>query len=215
MSRLHSLQMPVAQVARTFGVETVPAGLVVPSQVVEGDQGVVVFERDGRRLIRNMRWGFPRVSQGIDEAGIVGLMADLTNTLWKDTVVDPRYRCIIPITHFGNPDGDSGKKTRTWFSVGDQPVMAWAGFCRNIPDIGPVYAGMTMEANAAIPPTNDRMPVFLEYDEVERWLHGSIQDVIQFQFRKPFDPARMAVVRTDDRWRSGEPPPATTQPALL
>lgn len=207
--------LPAAQVARTLGVETVPDGLVVPPQVVESDQGVVVFERDGRRLMRNMRWGFPRVARGIDEPGIIGLVADLTNPLWKGVVVDPRYRCIIPITHFRNPDGEAGRKTRTWFSVDDQPVMAWAGFCRNIPDVGPVHGGMTMEANAAIPPTNDRMPVLIEYDEVGRWLHGSIQDVIQFQFRKPIDPARMTVVRTDDRWRSGEPPPAATQPALL
>lgn len=88
--------------------------------------------------------------------------------------------------------------------------MAWAGFCRNIPDVWPVCAGMTMKANAAIAPTNDRMPALLEHGEVYRWLHWSIQDAIQFQFRKPFDAARMAVIRTDDRWRSGEPPPAAS-----
>ncbi|WP_176598943.1 MULTISPECIES: hypothetical protein [Sphingobium] len=43
-------------------------------------------------------------------------------------------------------------KTRSWFSVSDRSMLAWAGFCRNVPDYGPVYAGMTMTANAAVEP---------------------------------------------------------------
>lgn len=31
-----------------------------------------------------------------------------------------------------------------------------SGFCKNTLEFVPVYAGMTMEANEAIPPTNDR-----------------------------------------------------------
>jgi len=43
----------------------------------------------------------------------------------------------------------------------DEPLVAWAGFCRNLPDVGPVFAGMTMAANDAVMPYNDRMPVLL------------------------------------------------------
>ncbi len=93
--------------------------------------------------------------------------------------------------------------------------MAWAGICRRFEDVGPVYAGLTMTANAAIPPTNDRMPVLLERDEVDRWLHGSIRDVIAFQFHEPFAASRMELVRTDDRWRSGAAPPTSIQASLL
>lgn len=193
--------------------------MVLPSDVTEGRDGLVLFETGGRRRLRLMRWGFPRRIrdprlQG-KEADIIGLVADLTNPMWEETVVDPRYRCIIPITHFANPDGEAGKKTRTWFSLNDQPIMAWAGFCRNLPDIGPCYAGMTMEANAAIPPTNDRMPVLLEPHEHERWLHGSIEDVIGFQFRPPPESGRMQVLRTEDAWRGSGPPPAAAQLGLL
>lgn len=93
--------------------------------------------------------------------------------------------------------------------------MAWAGFCRNIPDQGPVYAGMTMEANEAILPTNDRMPVLLDSNEYERWLTGNVQDVIYFQNRKPFDATRLVVEQTEDRWRSGDGPPrSATAPQL-
>lgn len=218
MSRLHSLRATIHQVAGHLGAEADPQ-LTVPSDVTEGRQGVVLFEAGGIRRLRTMRWGFPRRvrdarMQG-EEADIIGLVADLTNPIWEQTVVDPRYRCVIPMTHFGNPEGKAGSKTRTWFSVRDQPVMAWAGFCRNVPDVGPCYAGMTTEANAAIPPTNDRMPVLLEQDEIDAWLHGTIQDVIRFQFRPPFAADRMEVIHTDEVWRGGGPPPASIQMTLI
>lgn len=153
--------------------------------------------------MRAMRWGFPRPAAGGGTAGTVGLVADLTNPMWEGMAVDPRYRCVVPIVRFANPEGVSGRKTRTWFSVSDQPTMAWAGFCRNVPGAGPVYAGLTMEANAAIVPTNDRMPLLLERDEIERWLRSSIADVIQLQFRPPFAASRMLIDRTDEPWRGG------------
>jgi len=113
---------------------------------------------------------------------------------------------LIPISHFANPDGIPGEKTRTWYSVKKQPIIAWAGFCRNVPDYGPVYAGMTMEANAAVAPTNDRMPALLDPHDHDRWLHGSIREVIDFQFRAPFAANRMIVEETEDLWRSGKGP---------
>lgn len=218
MSRLHSVTASVTEVAAFLGAEPA-AGLTVPSETIEGHDGLVMHAAGGKRRLRLMRWGFPRLTREMrlrgDEAGIIGLVADLTNPMWEQLIVDPRYRCIIPITHFANPDGEPGEKTRTWFSLVDQPIMAWAGFCRNIPGIGPVYAGMTMEANAAIPPTNDRMPVLLEADEHDRWLQGSIQDVIAFQYRAPVSADRMVVDRTDDPWRSGVPPRSGIQIDLL
>ena len=218
MSRLHSLRASVADVAAFLGADPA-AGLTVPSETVEGHDGLVMFLGGGTRRLRLMRWGFPRLTREMrlrgDEPGIIGLVADLTNPMWEHLVADPRYRCIIPITHFANPDGDPGEKTRTWFSLQNQPIMAWAGFCRNIPGLGPVYAGMTMEANAAIPPTNDRMPVLLETDEHERWLQGTIQDVVAFQYRAPMSADRMLVDRTDDPWRSGVPPRSGVQIDLL
>ena len=179
----------------------------------------MVIARDDRRLIRSMIWGFPRPSITGGSVGVterVGLVADLTNPMWDGLVQDPKYRCLIPITHFANPDGEPGAKTRTWFSVKDQPIAAWAGFCRNV-EGAPTYAGMTTEANAAIPPTNDRMPVLLEDGDWEGWLGGSIADVIRYQFRPPIAAARMRVDRSSDRWRSGGGPPErnASEPLLL
>lgn len=218
MSRLHCVRASIAEVAAHFGIDPLPS-IAISQETVEGLDGLVVFEKGGRRFLRAMTWGFPRLTRDMrergEEPGRIGLVADLTNPMWEEMVVDPRYRCLIVLTHFGNPDGAPGAKTRTWFSVKNQPIVAWAGFCRNLLSGGPVYAGMTMEANEAIPPTNNRMPVLLDPYEYDAWLHGSIQDVIRFQFRAPFAAERMTVQHTEDPWRSKAPPPGTEAQALL
>lgn len=210
MSRLHTIQCSIADIARHFGIENPPL-LPIPDETVEGLPGLVVIEKDGKRVLKSLTWGFPRLTRAMrvrgEEPGRVGMVADLTNPMWDHMVVDPRYRCLIVLTHFANPDGAPGARTRTWFSLTEQPIMAWAGFCRNLPDVGPVYAGMTMEANEAIPPTNDRMPVLLEPHEYDLWLRCDIRKVIEFQFRPPFPAERMKVEQTEDTWRSGKGPP--------
>lgn len=219
MSRLYTVVSTVPDVAAHFGAEA-QTDLVVPSETVEALPGLVVFEKGGRRFLRQMEWGFPRLTQEMRERGElpgrIGLVADLTNPLWDRLVVQPQYRCLIPITHFANPNGVAGSKTRSWFSVTDRPLIAWAGFCRNIPDYGPVYAGMTMTANTTVEPYNDRMPVLLEPSDYAKWLGGSIQEVIAFQFREPIASDRIAVLHSEDLWRSGHLPPALrSQMALL
>jgi putative SOS response-associated peptidase YedK len=216
MSRLYTVVSTVPEIAAHFGADASPE-LIVPSETVEALPGLVVFEKNGRRLMRQMDWGFPRLTREMRERGDlpgrIGLVADLTNPLWDKLVVQSQYRCLIPLTHFANPNGDPGSKTRSWFSVSDRPLLAWAGFCRNVPDYGPVYAGMTMTANAAVEPYNDRMPVLLEPQDYARWLGCSIRDVIGFQIRPPIAAARMTVLHSDDLWRSGDLP-AALQPQM-
>jgi hypothetical protein len=43
--------------------------------------------------------------------------------MWDTLVVDPRYRCLIPVTHFSNLAGAQGSETRSWFSVKDEPLV--------------------------------------------------------------------------------------------
>jgi len=209
MTRLYAVSKSLEDVAARFDIDVV-GDVVVPSETVEGTQGLVVIEKDGLRLLKSLTWGFPRQTRDMRDSGEpvgrTGLVADLTNPLWDRIVVDPRYRCLIPVTHFANPDGPKGAKTRAWFSLTRQPIAAWAGFCRNTVEFGPVFAGMTMAANEKIRPFNDRMPVLLDVSEWQRWLRGSIQDVIAFQFREPRPSEEFDVFQTRDLWRSGVPP---------
>jgi putative SOS response-associated peptidase YedK len=143
VSRLHAVRATVSEITRHFSAEP-PQGLATPTETIEGHPGLVVIERDGQRHLRSFSWGFPRLDRERLDCGDMpqplGLVADLTNLMWEKLVVDPRYRCLIVLTHFANPDGVPGAKTRTWFSVEDRPIMAWAGFCRNTPEFGPAYA---------------------------------------------------------------------------
>lgn len=220
MTRLYTLAATAPDVAQHFGA-TIPDPVVIPPENIEGNPGIVIHEHAGRRLVRRLSWGFPRRTREMrlrgDPHGRIGLVADLTNPIWEHIVVEPRYRCLIPLTHFANPDGDPGEKTRTWFSLKGEPLVAWAGFCRNTQEFGPVYAGMTMTANNLIEPYNERMPVLLDQDECGAWLHAPIADVIfTFQHREPPASDRFMVEHTDDRWKSGKlPPSARPQAALL
>ena len=197
-----------------------PAPIELPPETKEGACGLILFENRGRRILRSVTWGFQRLTREMRERGEeptrIGLGADLTNPMWDQMVEDSRYRCVIILTHFANPDGVPGARTGTWFSLKRASFMAWAGFCRNMPGQGPVYAGMTMDANEAVLPTNDRMPVLLDPHQYDAWFHGSIRDVIAFQFGTPLAAERFRVEKTEDLWNSGKrPPSADKQLALI
>ncbi len=218
MSRLYALAATASDIADHFGAGG-GIDFAVPSETIEACPGIVVREANGRRVVSQMHWGFPRLTREMrlrgDPPGRIGLVADLTNPMWERLVVETKYRCLIPLTHFANPNGTPGEKTRSWFSRHGQPIMAWAGFCKNTAEFGPVYAGLTLEANSAVMPYNDRMPVLLERHEYERWLHGTIKDVIAFQFRPPPLAEALIAEHTDDLWRSGKLLPTARPQASL
>ncbi len=198
MSNLYRLEAGAADLARQFGVDPTP-DVSVPSLVQPGKQGLIVRGASGRRSMHVLRWGFLRPGRNVAPSP-VNLVADLTNPMWDGMVPDPRYRCLIPVSALGQPDGPKGWMTRTWFTIPEWPVFALAGFCRSVPEWGAVYAAMTGESNELVKPLNDRSPIILAPKEYDRWLTASIRDVIGFQFRAPFPAARMAMEQTDELW---------------
>lgn len=211
MTRLYAVMSSAAEIAAHFEV-AMPSDIDVPSELVEGLSRPIVVEREGTRLLKTASWGFPRQTAEMrwkgEPVGRIGLVADLRNPLWDRVAVDPRYRCLIPMSHFANPEGSSGKKTRAWFSSANGSLLAWAGFVKNSHELGVVYAGLTMDANELVKPYNDRMPLLVGADEQDRWLHGTISDVIEFQYRAPPPSELIALHHTKDRWNSGIPPRA-------
>lgn len=151
-----------------------------------------------------MTWGFPlpqkskRTGQPITPLPVSNV-AELAKPMWRGIAPKPRWRCIIPATGFAEAEGEPGRKTRTWFSVMDQPIFAWAGFWRESVEWGPVYTGLMTGCNEAVRPYHDRMPVLLHPDEHDRWLHGDMDDVIGFQARR-YPPALIVVERTSELW---------------
>ena len=115
MSNLYRLDASTTELARQFGVDPAP-DVRVPSPVRPGEQGLIVRGVSGDRSMRVLKWGFPRPGRDVEPA-TVNLVADLTNFMWDGMVPDPRYRCLVPVTAFGQPDGPKGFKTRTWFTI--------------------------------------------------------------------------------------------------
>ena len=153
MCNLYSLRSSAAEIAVHFGVSDPPA-LDIPAETKPGEPGIIVRQGAGRRVMQSLRWGFPRPQADRDGNPLhlkpVNLVADLTNPMWDRMVPDPRYRCLIPLTEFAQPEGPRGRMTRTWFSVRDWPVFAWAGFCRRTEEWGPVYAALTTDSSPAV-----------------------------------------------------------------
>lgn len=202
MCNLFQNRCSAEEIAAHFGV----AGLSdvdVPEETIPQGRGLVVRTAGERRRLQSLSWGFPRMTAQMRVSGAqptaVNLVANLTSPMWEQLVQDPRYRCLIPLTHFAEPEGKPGSKTRTWYSVRDRPLLAWAGFCRRTAAWGAVFAGMTSDSNSAVEPLNPRMPVLLEPGDYDHWLHGDIRDVIGFQSRT-FPAERLSRETTDDLW---------------
>lgn len=131
MCNLYTNKSTVAEMAELFRAKA-PHGFNAPADVYPGYPGLVVREDAGEGFIEQMNWGFPVRLKGmkptskpkpINNARDEKLLAGF----WKHWFVSPAQRCLIPFTAFAEAEGEKGKMTRTWISVADQPLAAWAG----------------------------------------------------------------------------------------
>lgn len=209
MCNLYATRKSAAEVAAYFRADMTTQSNA-GEEVYPGAPGLVIIESEGTRAVRSMTWGFPLRLKSMkpeSKPKPVNNIADLTSFMWRGIARHPANRCLIPVTAFAEAEGEKGSKTRTWFSVVDQPVFAWAGMWRDSEEWGPVYSGLMTDCNDAIRPVHDRMPVILHADEHDAWLHGSIDDVIAFQHRT-FPAELIAMERTQDPWiRRSSPAP--------
>lgn len=214
MCNLYTVRKSAAEVAAHFGVDN-PVQSNAGEEVYPGCPGVVVRESEGRPIMQSMVWGFPlrlKTMSPTAKPKPVNNIADLRKGMWIGLARKPEWRCLIPLTGFAEAEGAKGSKTRTWFSVKDEPIFAWAGLWRDSAEWGPVYSGVMTDCNEAIRPVHDRMPVLLHRDEYDRWLHGSFDDIVAFQERC-FPDDLIAMERTDEPWVKRKS--ASTEPALL
>ncbi|MHA6717881.1 SOS response-associated peptidase [Sphingomonas sp. RS6] len=212
MCNLYRLKASPAEVAALFGaVEASPSN--AGAEVYPGYPGAVVREIDGLRVVQTMIWGFPlrlKTMSPSAKAKPVNNIADLRKPMWLGLARKPEWRCLIPLTGFAEAEGVKGAKTRTWFSLKDEPIFAWAGLWRDSAEWGPVYSGVMTDCNDAIRPVHDRMPVLLHRDDYDQWMHGDFDDVLALQARC-FPSDLIMIDRTDEPWvkrRGGEVAPA-------
>lgn len=204
MCNLYTTRKSAEEIAAAFGATVRLQTNVSAGQVYPGGPGMVIREENGARVLQGMTWGFPlpqkskKTGQPIKPKPINNI-ADLTSFMWKFIAPKPEHRCIIPLTGFCEAEGEKGAKCRTWLSVKDCPVFAWAGMWKDSAEWGPVYSGLMTDCNEAVRPVHDRMPVLLHEEDYERWFHGSLEDVVAFQDRC-FPDELIEIERTDEPW---------------
>ena len=209
MCNLYTTKATASEIASAFNAKMLSATNAPLGEVYPGGPGYVVREQDGDRVLQAMTWGFPlpmkskKTGQPIKPKPVNNI-AVLTSYMWRFIASKPEHRCIIPLTGFCEAEGEKGAKTRTWFSVREQPVFAWAGMWKDSSEWGAVYSGLMTDCNEAIRPVHDRMPVLLHQEDLDLWLRGSLDDVMQFQGRC-YPDELIQMERTADSWLSLRP----------
>jgi putative SOS response-associated peptidase YedK len=210
MCNLYRMTKGTAEVAALFAVEDAAAGANFATELYPGYPGLVA---EGGRL-RAMNWGLPVVLTGkqgqkLKPKPVTNARDDkLLTPFWRDSFA--RRRCLIPVTQWAEPQGPSGRMTRSWYSLPDNEVMAVAGLWRPTAEWGDCYAMVMVDSAPAMAEVHDRMPVILARDNWEQWISGSIDHALDLcqTWRGP-----LLADHTGERWVDGKP--IGTQPPLL
>lgn len=204
MCNLYTSRASAAEVASAFRARMPTAFNAGEGEVYPGGVGMVVREEGGERILQSMAWGWP-MPQKSKKTGLpikpkpVNNIANLGKFPWHLIASRPDRRCLIPLTGFCEAEGEEGRKTRTWFSVKDRPIFAWAGMWDESHEWGAWYSGLMTDCNEVVRPVHNRMPVLLHEEDYDVWLRGSLEDVMSFQGRC-FPDELTWMDRTGDPW---------------
>ncbi|MBV2148336.1 SOS response-associated peptidase family protein [Sphingobium sp. AS12] len=166
-----------------------------PNELRPKSRNYVVREQDGERAWDVMTWD---VLGGKAKWPMTNVR-NLALPQWRKLAEKPENRCIVPLTEFCEftpdkhdlGDGKPPLKGEMWFAVPEQPVFAVAGFWQHT-EAGRGFTMVTCDPNALVAPIHPKaMITILDPENVDVWLRGSYDDVVQLQM--PFDPDQMTV----------------------
>lgn len=179
----------------------VPDGLIFPATAWPGRDALVVCGESKARSARLMHWGLPATEAG--RTSFHWAERNFFSRLAFHEKAEPAGRCLIPLDSFALPDGDRGRRTRSWFGLWDEPLFAWGGLWRPGPDGEPAFVGAMVNANGVVARVSEMMPVILPRFEQQAWLSGELTDVMRLWRQRPSEDA-LWLERTDELWVSGE-----------
>lgn len=188
-----------AELATRYGAGPIyPPDLdLPPPELFPKRPAFIVREQDGARGLDIMRWGFPPPPAG--KAPVTNVR-NLSSPFWRSALKNPERRCLVPFTAFseyGQVRGIDGKLPLHWFNVPSRPIVSFAGIWRPTEDSAK-FAFLTTEPNSLVAPIHPKaMPVLLHDEDEERWLHGSIDDVIELAVPYPAQLMLVASISID------------------
>jgi len=169
-------------IAYTFRVAQNPRVLkrfnIAPTQ----EAPVVRVDAGGERELAMLRWGLvPSWAKDI-AVGTKMINARAEGVAEKPAFREAlrKRRCIVPATGFFEWQGPPGRKQPFAITVPGAPLIGFAGLWESWRAAAgePVqtFTIVTTDANEAIAPIHDRMPVILTPDDAEAWLSGSLDE---------------------------------------
>ena len=199
MCNLYRMTKGTAEIAQLFKVEA-DQGANFAAELYPGYPGLVVA--DGRA--QAMNWGFPLVLKGkqgqpLKPKPVTNARDDkLSTPFWRDSFA--QRRCLIPVSQWAEPQGESGRMTRSWYALPDEPIIAVAGLWRRSAEWGDVYTMVMVDSAPAMADVHDRMPVILRQQDWAGWAHGSTDEA--FALCQTW-PGPLVADHTDERWAGG------------
>ncbi|GGD88898.1 DUF159 family protein [Tsuneonella deserti] len=212
MCNLYRMTRNADEVARLFDAVNEAAGANFGTEVYPGYPGLVVAE--GR--VRQMAWGFPVVLKGkqgqpLKPKPVNNARDDkLLTGFWRESFV--KRRCLIPVSHWAEAEGESGRMTRTWYGLAGHELFATAGVWRTTAEWGDAYSMVMSDACSQMADVHDRMPVVLSSEHWDIWQHGTADEALRLVRTCDLE---LTVERTEERWAGRPRPAAPKQPSLL
>jgi putative SOS response-associated peptidase YedK len=176
----YAFYTPREAIERVFGVadapEVEPRWNIAPTQYVPG----VLVDREGRRVLRMLRWGlvpFWSRDESIGNRMINARAETLTRNAAFREAFEQR-RCLIPVNGFYEWRRE-GRTSTPWFveSADGEPFALAGLWARWRPrasgtSVEPLDSCtiITTDANALLAPIHDRMPVILPPEAFAPWL---------------------------------------------
>ncbi len=167
----YTLRSKARSVGARFELEELadlePRYNIAPTQ----DVAVVALNREGRRALGTMRWGFPRKRGGTQ----INLRDDTAVEAPRFRDLLSRRRCLVAADGWyeWRPQPD-GTKVPHYIRMPGGGPFGFAGVWNRTPD-GLACTILTCPASEAIAAIHDRMPVIAE-PPYEHWLAGPLQD---------------------------------------
>ena len=201
-------QDALREIFRGFSVEDRLGNLPSQERIYPNELAPVLRhdgqEGDGLELAM-ARWGLPSPKQFHSKNGIDKGVTNIRNTgspHWRRWL-NPRFRCLVPLTAFSEPVHGEGK---AWFTPAEDRPAFFAGLhvpqwtsIRKLKDgetTDDLYAFLTTEPNAEVAKVHPKaMPVILTSpDEWDAWLHEPWSVVQELQRPLPDGALSMELV---------------------
>lgn len=147
---------------------------IAPSQTV-----LTVVERQGRRELAPMRWGFqPAWLPPGRLAPPINARAEtlLEKPLWRGAL--RRSRCLVLADGYYEWQAVPGQRAKqaVYSRLRGWPLFAFAGLHAEDAGGAPTCAIVTTQANALLAPVHQRMPAILEPDAEALWLDEAVDE---------------------------------------